>query len=80
MESGDVPIPEHKDILWYSIRHGFATYWANHVGPHHSKEQLRHKSLNTTIKYFHSDAETRNSAVEQIWLAILSYIFGFIIR
>lgn len=67
IESGDVPIPEHKDITWYSIRHGVATYWANHVGPHHAKEQLRHKSVNTTMKYLHSDAETRNSAVEQIW-------------
>lgn len=67
IESGNVPIPEHKEISWYSIRHGVATYWANHVGPHHAKEQLRHKSLNTTMKYLHSDAETRNSAVEQIW-------------
>lgn len=67
IESGDVPIPEHKDISWYSIRHGVATYWANHVGPHHAREQLRHKSLNTTMKYLHSDAETRNNAVEQIW-------------
>lgn len=67
IDNGDVPIPEHRDISWYSIRHGVATYWANHVGPHHAKEQLRHKSLNTTMKYLHSDAETRNSAVEQIW-------------
>jgi integrase len=67
IDNGDVPIPEHRDVSWYSIRHGVATYWANHVGPHHAKEQLRHKSLNTTMKYLHSDAETRNSAVEQIW-------------
>ena len=44
IESGDVPIPEHKEISWYSIRHGVATYWANHVGPHHAKEQLRHRT------------------------------------
>ena len=67
IENGDVPIADHKDVTWYSIRHGVATYWANHVGPHHASEQLRHKSLNTTMKYLHSDAETRNSAVEQIW-------------
>lgn len=67
IDNGEVPIPEHRDISWYSIRHGVATYWANHVGPHHAKEQLRHKCLNTTMKYLHSDAETRNSAVEQIW-------------
>ena len=67
IESGDTSVPEHKQISWYSIRHGVATYWANHVGPHHAQEQLRHKSLNTTMKYLHSDAETRNSAVEQIW-------------
>ncbi|MDB9233342.1 tyrosine-type recombinase/integrase [Halorubrum ezzemoulense] len=67
IEQGDVPIPAHEDISWYSIRHGVATYWANHVGPHHAKEQLRHKSINTTMKYLHSDAETRNGAVEQIW-------------
>lgn len=33
IEEGDVPIPTHEDISWYSIRHGVATYWANHVGP-----------------------------------------------
>jgi len=59
--------PRDRNITWYSIRHGVATYWANHVGPHHAREQLRHSSLNTTMKYLHSDAETRNSAVEQIW-------------
>lgn len=67
IDSGDVPIPDHRDTSWYSIRHGVATYWANHVGPHHAKEQLRHKSITTTMKYLHSDAETRNGAVEQIW-------------
>jgi len=67
IESGEVPLSEHQEISWYSIRHGVATYWANHVGPHHAKEQLRHKSLTTTMKYLHSDPETRNSAVEQIW-------------
>jgi integrase len=67
VDEGDLPIPEHKDITWYSIRHGVATYWANHIGPHHAKEQLRHKSVTTTMKYLHSDAETRNDAAEQIW-------------
>lgn len=67
IEGGNVPIPEHRDVSWYSIRHGVATYWANHVGPHHAKEQLRHKSITTTMKYLHSDAETRGGAVEQIW-------------
>jgi len=67
LEDGSVPTPPHQDVSWYTIRHGVATYWANHVGPHHAKEQLRHKSLNTTMKYLHSDAETRNSAVEHIW-------------
>lgn len=67
IETGDIPIPDHKEINWYSIRHGVATYWANHLGPHHAKEQLRHKSLTTTLKYLHSDPETREKAVEQIW-------------
>lgn len=69
IESGDVPIPDHQkeDLSWYSIRHGVATYWANHVGPHRAKEQLRHESITTTMKYLRSDTETRNSAVEQIW-------------
>lgn len=67
IEHGDVPIPDHKDITWYSLRHGTATFWANHVGPHHAKEQLRHRSINSTMKYLHSDAETRGKAVEQIW-------------
>ncbi|KOX98146.1 tyrosine-type recombinase/integrase [Halorubrum tropicale] len=67
IEEGNVSIPKNKDVTWYSIRHGVATHWANHVGPHHAKEQLRHKSVTTTMKYLHSDSETRSSAVEQIW-------------
>ncbi|SFR50082.1 Phage integrase family protein [Halogeometricum limi] len=67
IEAGNVPIPEHKDVTWYSIRHGVATHWANHIGPHHAKEQLRHKSVTTTMKYLHSDPEMRSTAVEQIW-------------
>lgn len=67
VDDGDLPIPDHKDITWYAIRHGVATYWANHIGPHHAKEQLRHKSVTTTMKYLHSDTETRNDAAEQIW-------------
>lgn len=67
IEEGNVSIPKNEDVTWYSIRHGVATHWANHVGPHHAKEQLRHKSVTTTMKYLHSDSETRSSAVEQIW-------------
>jgi len=67
VKNGNVPIPDDKSINFYMIRHGTATYWANHIGPHHAKEQLRHKSVTTTMKYLHSDPETRNSAVEQIW-------------
>jgi integrase len=67
IEEGNVSIPKNKDVTWYSIRHGVATHWANHVGPHHAKEQLRHKSVTSTMKYLHSDSETRSSAVEQIW-------------
>jgi integrase len=67
IESGDVPIPENQNVNFYMIRHGVATSWANHVGPHHAKEQLRHKSVTTTMKYLHSDAETRKGAVEQLW-------------
>ena len=65
IEEGNVSIPKNKDVTWYSIRHAVATHWANHVGPHHAKEQLRRKSV-TTMKYLHSDSETRSSAVEQI--------------
>lgn len=41
-----------------------ATMWANKIGPHHAKEQLRHQNVKTTIKYLHSNAEKRGSAVE----------------
>lgn len=66
-ESGNVPIPENQDFSWYSIRHGVATMWANKIGPHHAKEQLRHKNVKTTMKYLHSNAEKRGSAVEHTW-------------
>ena len=55
------------DITWYSIRHGVATYWANEVGIHHAKEQLRHESVQTTLKYLHSDPDTRGYAARSMW-------------
>lgn len=65
MDRSEATFPD--DITWYSIRHGVATMWANHVGVHHAKEQLRHKSVHTTMKYLHSDSETRRKAIEQLW-------------
>lgn len=64
-EESDAPFPQ--DATWYSIRHGVATMWANNVGVHHAKEQLRHKSVQTTMKYLHSDSDTRGTAIENLW-------------
>lgn len=51
--------PGSRDLTWYSIRHGVATYWAQEMSIADAKEQLRHLSENTTLSYTHSSEESR---------------------
>lgn len=56
-----------RDLSWYSIRHGVATIWANKEGIHHARDQLRHKSSKTTMRYVHSDSKIRGEKADSMW-------------
>lgn len=56
-----------RDLSWYSIRHGVATMWANQEGIHHARDQLRHKSSKTTMRYVHSDSKLRRDKADSMW-------------
>jgi integrase len=59
--------PAGRDLSWYSIRHGVATLWADEEDIHHAREQLRHRSIETTLGYAHSDASRRHNTVNSKW-------------
>lgn len=59
--------PMKRDLTWYSIRHGVASLWANEYGIQHAKEQLRHEKTETTMRYVHSDSNTRNEMADDSW-------------
>jgi integrase len=59
--------PAGRDLSWYSIRHGTATVWANEESIHHAREQLRHRSIETTLGYAHSDPAARHDTVNAKW-------------
>jgi site-specific recombinase XerD len=56
-----------RDLSWYCIRHGVATVWANEIGIHHAKEQLRHNSVETTMGYVHSVSDERAKYLRGFW-------------
>jgi len=59
--------PMNRDLTWYSIRHGVATLWANEYGIQHAREQLRHEKIETTMRYVHSDSDTRSDMANNSW-------------
>jgi integrase len=66
IEEGEVD-PMGRDLTWYSIRHGVASSWANEYGIQHAQEQLRHEKIETTMRYVHSDSETRSQMADDAW-------------
>lgn len=59
--------PMNRNLTWYSMRHGVATLWANKYGIQHAQEQLRHEKIETTMRYVHSDSDTRNEMADDAW-------------
>jgi integrase len=59
--------PRGRSLSWYSIRHGVATIWANDVGLHHAREQLRHNSVETTMRYVRSTPDARGEVINGLW-------------
>ena len=57
---------EYRDLSWYAIRHSVGTYMAHSEGLSAAKEQLRHKSATTTMKYDQVPVEERQDALDRM--------------
>jgi site-specific recombinase XerD len=62
---GDIP-PNGRDLSWYSIRHSTGTYMTHHEDLGAARDQLRHKSKMTTLKYDHAPIEQRQKALNRM--------------
>jgi integrase len=52
---------EHRELSWYSIRHSVGTLMTQHRDLKATKDQLRHKSPKTTMKYDQVSNEEREN-------------------
>lgn len=57
---------ENRKITWYSIRHSVGTYMASEGNLAEVQEQLRHKSLESTLRYAHPPVEVRRETLDRI--------------
>jgi site-specific recombinase XerD len=57
---------ENRSMSWYSIRHSVGTYMAREEGLAAAQAQLRHKSVQTTIKYDAAPPDDRRNALERM--------------
>ena len=62
---GEIP-PDGRDLSWYSIRHSTGTYMTHHEDLGAARDQLRHKSKMTTLKYDHAPIEQRQQALNRM--------------
>lgn len=56
----------NRKISWYSIRRSTGTYLAYFQSLAYAKEQLRHKSLQSTLKYVEVPVEARREALDSL--------------
>ncbi|MFC7009136.1 tyrosine-type recombinase/integrase [Halalkalicoccus salilacus] len=57
---------EYRSLTWYAIRHSVGTYMTHAEGLTAAKEQLRHKSSQTTMKYDQVPIEERQNALDRM--------------
>jgi integrase len=57
---------ENREITWYSIRHSIGTHMTSEGNLAETKEQLRHKSLETTMQYAHPPVEERKDTLDSL--------------
>ncbi|MFD1564636.1 tyrosine-type recombinase/integrase [Haloarchaeobius amylolyticus] len=55
-----------RDISWYAIRHSTGTYMAREEGLAAAQSQLRHKRVETTMKYDQVPLEERREALDRM--------------
>lgn len=56
----------NRSMSWYSIRHSVGTYMAREEGLAAAQAQLRHKSVQTTMKYDQAPVEDRRGALDRM--------------
>ena len=56
----------NRQASWYTIRHSVGTYMAREEGLAAAQMQLRHKSVQTTMKYDQAPVEERRSALDRM--------------
>jgi len=61
----DIPY-ENRRMSWYSIRHSVGTYMTREEDLAAAKAQLRHKSVQTTMKYDQAPVEDRRDALDRM--------------
>lgn len=56
----------NRNLSWYSIRHSVGTYMVSELNLGAASAQLRHKSLESTLRYVHAPVEDRQDALERM--------------
>ena len=57
---------ENRKMSWYAIRHSVGTYMTREEDLAAAKAQLRHKSVQTTVKYDQAPVEDRRDALDRM--------------
>jgi integrase len=56
----------NRRLCWYSIRHSVGQHMADLGGLEEAKEQLRHKSIESTLQYTEPSLESRRSTLDKM--------------
>ena len=66
MEEADID-QQGRNLSWYSFRHGAASMWAEQEGIYVAKNQLRHKNVETTMRYTRGSVDAATKAADSMW-------------
>jgi integrase len=64
-EEADIPT-ENRKVSWYMIRHSTGTYMAREEGLEAARQQLRHNSVETTMRYDQAPEKDRREALDRM--------------
>lgn len=64
-EDAGIPVTG-RQMTWYAIRHSVGTYMAREEGLAAAQAQLRHQSVQTTMKYDQAPVEDRRDALDRM--------------
>lgn len=56
----------NRQITWYSLRHSVGTHMAEKGDLDQAKEQLRHKSIESTLQYTHPSLDVRRDTLDEM--------------